>query len=437
MSRALVVGGSVAGLLAARVLDEWFDEVDLVEADELPAGAGPRTGIAHGDQLHVLLTMAQELLDGWFPGIVDRVAADGTVRCGAGEARMLVDGVARPPAPGLVPLPVRRWLLESHLRREVLPRPGVRLFRERVVGLIADAGRVHGVRLASGREITGVDLVVDASGRGTRIGEWLRGIGHRPPPKRRLNLDLGYATALFHRSPDQRLDDLRMVHSIRSVDWAPPGVGVLAPVAPDRWVCGISGYGADRPTADPAEFRRRCLGEPAPAFAELVRRCAPAGPVAVHRFPHALRRDFHLAQDFPAGLVAVGDTVVSCNPVYGQGVPSAALHAGALHAWLRAGAGGDLDSADFFARLRVLADAVWQVAAIEDTRLPHVTGDRPRGLRALHAVSSLVSRAARTDDVVAREFTDVVNMRSHPSALSRPGILGRAVLAEARSRFTR
>ncbi|MFC7617446.1 hypothetical protein ACFQV2_32525 [Actinokineospora soli] len=148
----------------------------------------------------------------------------------------------------------------------------------------------------------------------------------------------------------------------------------------------------------------------------------------MHRFPHSLRRDFHLAAEFPAGLVPVGDAVASFNPVYGQGVPSAALHVSALVHWLAEGSGVDA----YFDRLRVLVDAAWQTSVVEDFRLPHVRGERPRGHRVMQAVSAAIDRAAMTDPVVNRRFLDVVNMRVHPRELLRADILGRTLLSEAR-----
>lgn len=424
----MVVGGSLAGLLAARVLAGHADDVVVVEADELPPGPAERPGTPQAGQFHVLHALARQLLDHWFPTLFADLAAAGAAPMSTADGRMYVDGRMRPTIRDDSLMPVRRPLVEWHVRKAVLP--SVRLVPGRVVGVAGDRARVRGVVLASGERL-GADLVVDATGRGTRLGEWLRGLGATPPPKRRVHLDLGYATTVYHRTPGQRLDGLFAVHSLRSAAWADPGVSCVAAVSPDQWLCTVAGYGARRPGRSAESFRERCLAEPAPAFAALVRSCVPVGPVAVHRFPHSVRRDFHLAGEFPAGLVAVGDAVASFNPVYGQGVPSAALHASALGAWLSSGSGVDA----YFEWLRVLVDAAWQTSVIEDFRLPHVRGERPRGHRVMQVVSAAIDRAAMTDPVVTRRFLDVVNMRAHPRELLRPAILGRTLLSEARLRL--
>ncbi|MDQ3406243.1 MAG: hypothetical protein M3548_23090 [Actinomycetota bacterium] len=431
MTRVIIAGGSLAGLLAARAVHDIADEIVIVEPDDLPDGPHNRAGAAHGDQFHILLGMARLQLEHWFPGLLDRLTADGAVRCSTDDdARMYVDGRMRPPIPGDHLLPILRPLLEWHIRREVLAT--TRVVRDRVVGLATAAGKVNGVHLATGGVLDGADIVVDATGRSSRLADWLLRLGYQPPPKRRINLDLGYATTMYHRRPGQRLDGYLAVHSVRSSRWPTPGVSCVAPAGPDRWICTVSGYGSQRPTRDLPAFEVRCRDEPAAAFATVVRDCSPAGPVAIHRVAHSLRRDFHELDRFPEGLAVVGDAVAAFNPIYGQGVPSAALHASALRAWLESGE----DIHGYFHRLRVLVDAAWHTSVIEDFRLPQVTGDRPRGHRLMRAVSGVIGRASMTDPVVARRFADVINMRIHPKELVRPHVLGRALVAEARERLS-
>lgn len=425
MRRAVVAGASLAGLFAARGLVERADEVVVIEPDELPDGPHGRAGTPHAEQFHILHALARRVLDTWFPDLFADLAAAGVAPMSSADGRMYVDGHMRPAIPDDELLPVHRPLVEWHVRRAVAPR--VRLVPGRVVGLTGNHARVSGVLLADGTRLP-ADLVVDATGRGTRQGEWLRALGVTPPPKRRVHLDLGYATALFHRTPGQRLAGLLAVHSLRTAAAPDPGVSCLAAIGPDRWLCTVAGYGPRRPGRASDAFAERCLAEPAPAFAELVGSCAPAGPVAVHRFPHSVRRDFHLAEEYPTGLVTVGDAVASFNPVYGQGIPSAALHVSAMLAWLSEGSAPSA----YFDRLRVLVDAAWQTSLLEDFRLPHVRGERPRGHRLMQAVSAAIDRAAMTDPVVTRSFLDVINMRAHPRELLRPAILGRTLLSEAR-----
>ena len=66
--RAVVIGASLAGLLAARVLRDAFDEVVLVERDRIPVRPEPRSGVPQARHIHVLLVRGAQILEALFPG---------------------------------------------------------------------------------------------------------------------------------------------------------------------------------------------------------------------------------------------------------------------------------------------------------------------------------------------------------------------------------
>ena len=428
----MVAGGGIAGLLAARVLADVADEVVVLDPDHPVAGAAPRPGVPHGRQLHVLLEMGQVLLERWLPGVLAELAALEATRCGLdGDAVMYVDGRARPAVSTDAVLGVGRPLLERVVRGRVEALAPVRLRQARVTGLTMTGTRVDGVRIeaAEGIDRLASDLVVDATGRAGRLDGWLRRLGYPPPPKQRVMLDLSYATATFHRRPGQRFGGRLIIHSMHSASAAHPGVNAIVPLEDCRWGVVLAGYGADRAERDLPSFLRRCRAEPLPYFGELVEDCAPAGDVVPYRFPATVRRDWHRSRALPGGVVAMGDAVASLNPVYGQGMTVAALHGCALAAWLRSDPPVDRPADRYFESVRVLTDAAWQGTAVEDLRLPHAYGDRPAGYPLLRGLNALISRAAMTDPVVARQFLDVIGLRIHPSELARPSILLRAAAA--------
>src|SRR5205085_12636269 len=106
------------------------------------------------------------------------------------------------------------------------------------------------------------------------------------------------------------------------------------------------------------------------------------GGVITYHQADSRRRDFHEVDRLPVGLIAAGDAVASFNPVYGQGMTSAMLHASALSAWLQSGP--DVTSTParaYFDKVRVVVDAAWQVSTFADLGLPHITQGRPPGYR--------------------------------------------------------
>src|SRR6201987_1572083 len=75
--RAVVLGASLGGLLAARVLADFYRTVTVVERDELPDDAVNRRGVPQGRHVHALLPRGARILDELFPGILSELVASG------------------------------------------------------------------------------------------------------------------------------------------------------------------------------------------------------------------------------------------------------------------------------------------------------------------------------------------------------------------------
>ncbi|MET7900600.1 FAD-dependent monooxygenase [Streptomyces sp. NPDC005355] len=444
MRTSLVLGGGIAGLLAARVLSDHADEVVIVEPDDVVSEApARRRGVPQSGHSHILLGRGREILGQLFPGLFERMIADGAQLLDfERDGGWFVDGLRRVPVPGDEMLSMSRPFLEWHLRRAVLALPGLRVVTARVRGLTITGNRVDGV-LTGGPggengqpERIAADLVVDASGRNSRLCDWLTEIGYQGPPRIRVGVDIGYATCFFHREPGQQLAGFGAAHSMRTMRYGRPGASSLNPVEGDRWMALTTGFADDRPGRGFEEFTERCLADPAPPMHELVRRCEPIGDVAVYRFPASMRRDFHRLSRFPAGLVALGDAVASFNPVYGQGMTSAALHARALGDWLRSVPDLGRPAGAYFGRITRIVDDAWQTSAAQDRLLPHVASRLSRREKVQLFLRDRLIDGAVIDTEVHRQFLDVVNMRARPRRLMRPSILMRALCAPRRCPVT-
>lgn len=437
MKKALVLGGSIAGLLAARVLADHADDVCIVERDDLDGGAEIRRGVPHSSQAHSLLGLGRATMEQLLPGVIAQIVHEGGQLIRGGEdARWFLDGMPKTPIRGASIVSVTRPFLEWHVRRRVTALPQVRVLRAAAAGLTVTGDRVDGV-LVNGDSHLAADLIVDATGRSSRLTDWLGRHGYAPPPKRRVGVDLGYATCLFHRPSGQRIGGYVAAHSAYTASRAQRGPSSITPVEGNRWLVLISGYGADRPGRDPAEFAERCRSDAALPLRLLPDASEPVSDVYTCRFPDSMRRDYHRAGRFPAGIVAVGDAVASFNPTYGQGISSAAMHAVALGAWLGAAPSLAEPPHAYFQRIGEIVDDAWRTSAEQDLLLSHVDGQRPFGWRARRRLSELVLAATVTDPVVHRAFLEVVNMTSGPDHLTRPSIVGRAVLAAGRRALRR
>ncbi|WP_369382553.1 hypothetical protein [Streptomyces sp. cg36] len=438
MESGVVLGGSFAGLLAARVLSEHADDVVVIDSDDLATGAtGP--GAPHREQLHALLSMGHRQLERWFPGFTEEALAEGALLGRGPEVQFHVDGVRKVDVPRLRMLSATRPFLETLLRRRVMALPNVRPLHGRATGLLDDGRRITGVQVAapgappgpSGAEHTvlGADLVVDAMGRSSRLGSWLRANGWDAPPVSRMRIDLGYATALFARGDE--LPGTVIAHATPGpANHYQPRLsepGALAAVEGGRWSVVLAAYTDYRPGSDPERFlarMRRCVAP----LRTVADSCTMLGEVRTYRFRESARRDFTRLTRFPGGLVAVGDSVASVNPVYGQGLTLAALQASSLAVHLRSGAHPHTAARGYFRRARTVVDAAWSTATTADLAQPHVTGPYPRGYRLTRWAGDRLMTASVHNREVNSAFMDVLHMNAHPRTLASPALLLRVAL---------
>ncbi|WP_245649822.1 FAD-dependent oxidoreductase [Nocardia shimofusensis] len=431
--RAVVLGAGIAGLLAARVLSEHFAEVLLVERDPLDAD-DPRRGVPQARHLHGLLDRGRTVLEQLYPGFTAELT-----ELGAGTAEALVgtrwylSGLrAAPTSTGLTSLMATRPVLESVIRRRTLATPGIGWCTGTARGLLGDAGEVTAVLLSDGSGIRprAADLIVDATGRGSRAPQWLATLGACAPAEERLEVDLGYASALFPCA-DGQLDGHRSV--IISTGAGGRGGGAIR-VEGDRWHVTLAGMLGDHPPTDPAGFADFAATLAAPDIHRLITAAEPAGgwgrtardqhTIVPHKFRAPVRRRFDRLPSVPRGFLVLGDALCSVNPLYAQGMTVAAQQALVLRDCLTAGAGADLP-ARFYTAASDVVDVAWRLSAGSDLANPGVTGPRTLRTRLTNAYVARAHRAAHLDPVVSRTFLRVANLVEPPAALLRPDLARR------------
>ncbi|MCX4682133.1 FAD-dependent monooxygenase [Streptomyces sp. NBC_01433] len=436
MRRAVVLGGSFAGLLAARVLHDFAEEVTIVEPDHERAPA-TRSGAPHRDQLHALLAMGHEQLERLFPALTDEMVEVGA-QLGSGEQiQFYTDGRLKPSVPDARMIGATRTFIEDHIRRRVLDLPRIKVLPHRSTGVRVHAGRVDTVSYVTAeghRDELPADFTVDAMGRSSRLGRWLENEGWPAPRVERMQIDLGYATARFHRGHE--LPDTVVAHSTPgpASNYLPSVCepGALTAVENDRWNVVLAGYTGYRPTSNPAAFltrMRRCVA-PIQQVADL---CEMDGEPTTFHVRDSRRRHYQDVPRLPGGLAVVGDAFVSVNPIYGQGLTLSALHASALDRYLRTGASPHRPATGYFRRANTVVNAAWTLSTTADLAQPHVTGPYPLGYPVVRWAADRVTEASIVDAQINRTFMDVLHMRRHPRALTHPRIL----LRTARTLATR
>lgn len=437
MDTAVVLGGSVAGLLAARVLADHATSVVIIDRDGPETSGDPRPGVPQGSQMHALLPAGLVQLERWFPGFVEETVARGGRPAPANVRRNYIDGVPKVRGSDALMVTGTRPFLEAQIRRRTLALPNVRTLVATVTDVEFTGEAATGVRYESARgpEVLAADFVVDAMGRASRLSAWLQRSGWDRPPMRRMTVNLNYATGLLRRG-DGGPEENGVV-ALRSPDQSPSVAGAgFSQVEGDRWLIMMAGYLDSRPGLTAEDLVRRCKNEFPPEFGQVAGN-EIVGDIQTYRHTDSRRRDFHAMSRLPARLVAVGDAVASFNPVYGQGMSSAALHASCLSEYLRSGPDLNRPARDFFALQKVVVDAAWDISTGADLSLPHVDGPYPRGYRLLSWLNGQIVAASGIDPEISRRFDEVTFMLKHPASLATPGTVLRALRANLRARRNR
>lgn len=424
--RAVVLGGSFAGLLAARVLHDHADEIVILEPDGTCTPTGP--GAPQRSQLHALLSMGHDQLEILFPGITEEMVADGAHLGTGDQVQFYVDGRLKVPAQDARMIGATRPFIEQHVRRRVLALSNVRLIKGRALNVRIRSERVFAVPyrdIDSGRAADlPADFVVDAMGRSSRLGQWLEKSGWPAPRTERMRISLGYATARFHRGDE--LPDTVIAHATPgpASNYLPAlcEPGALVAVEDQRWNVVIAGYDGYRPGRDPDAFRTRMLRCVEP-LQQVARSCEMDGEPTSYHFRESKRRHYTSLPRFPGGLVVLGDALASVNPIYGQGMSLAALQAAALARHLASGTPTHQPAYRYFRRTAAVVNAAWQLSTTADLAQPHVNGPYPFGYPLLRWAADQVTRASIVDPHVNGTYMDVVHMRRHPRALTSPRVL--------------
>ncbi len=428
--RAVVLGGSMAGLLAARVLAERFTTVVVVERDRLPNAPEPRRGVPQGKHIHGLLAGGQQAVEQLLPGLTEDLAADGVpVGDPLADVRLRINGHRfRQAHSGLILVSASRDVLEHHVRRRVRALPNVALNdRCDVVGLAEAEGRITGVRVLrraddSVEELLDADLVVDATGRGSRLPVWLSDLGFPAPPEDQLSVDLGYTTRRYRLPPDALDGDLGLLQAPTP---AHRRGAALARLEHGVWMLTLIGIGGDHPPARIDDFDRFAASVGSDELSSLIRAAEPIDAPVAFRFPASTRRYYERTQ-LPDNLVLLGDSLCSLNPVYGQGMTVAALEALALARQL---SGARMPPSRAMMReVAKIVDVPWQLAGAVDRAL--LPSAQPQALRDRLAAAHVdrVQAAAEDDPVAGRAFLRVSGLIDPPSALIRPRLMWRSLL---------
>ena len=432
---AIVIGGSIGGMLTARVLSRHFDRVTIVERDAVPDDSAPRKGVPQGYHVHVVFSGGMKVIDGLFPGFSDELAVRGSVVCDfAKELCWYHAGVwkARPES-GLTSYWQTRPFLEANLRRRLKSDTTIRICSEHsVVGLLTDPGktRITGVEVRPGdgdgaNERWEAELVVDASGRGSQTPKWLESLNYQRPEETILEVNIGYASRDYEPSHDDSRD-----WKIMALYGTPPNstrTGYIFPIEGGRWRVSEVGFLNDSPPNDDEGYLEFAQSLERPDFYEAIKDAKPLTPVSTFKFPADKWRHYEKMSRFPAGLLVIGDAIATFNPVYGQGMSACALEVEELRRLLESCPEGNGIPANFyrsfFRRAAKVIDVPWLLATQSDFLYPQTQGKRLLHTNALNWYLVRVLRLCSGNDRITQTFYEILHFIKKPTAFFHPSIV--------------
>lgn len=434
---AIVIGGSMSGLLAGRVLSDYFDKVTILERDNVPEGAEPRKSVPQGRHVHTLYGAGADVIEQLLPGIWEDLVRGGATRCDFAQGLAWYhQGVWKLREEiGLRSYWMSRPFLESQIRERVRQVSNIQFIdRVNVTGLIAsnDGSAIRGVRLArraegkseetQSEEILEADLVVDAGGRGSQTPQWLESLSYSRPAESTVEVNLTYSSRIFERPAEN------------GPDWTVLGLfgtapdnkrtGYIFPIEGNRWIASCVGFHGEQAPDDDEGWLEYARSLERPDFYDAIRDAKPVTPISVFKFPANLRRHYERLSRFPDGLIVVGDAVCSFNPIYGQGMCGCAVQVGELQKTLETCASsGNIPPGTtnrFVKHIGKLVGNPWLLATSADFFYPQTKGRRPFGTRFLAWYLVQVLELSSCDKHVLKTFHEVLHYFKSPAALFRP-----------------
>jgi 2-polyprenyl-6-methoxyphenol hydroxylase-like FAD-dependent oxidoreductase len=436
--KAVVIGSGFAGLLAARVLADFFRQVVIIEKDDKPTSFSPRKGAPQGRHIHVLLNAGEQVMENLFPGIrSDLLSAGSTAAILGKDVRWHLAGKWMSPFDGGMTTHFQsRPMLEQVLRTRVSAISNISfLYAKRSLNyrLCTQARKLKAVVIKdvkTGQESEEqADFFVEAAGAGTDLVKQLSLLDYASPRETVVEPDFAYASGLF-RIPENWQGQWK---SILIYPKAPEDTrgGAFVPVEGRNWMVTGAGYCGDYPPTDLDRFLGFLKSLPEPDVYGAVSQAELIGEIDAFKFKKGVRRHFEDLKQFPEGLIALGDAVCRANPFFGQGITVAALEAHALQGslekavFLKSGISSKL-AHWFFSDIAKILDVSWEMAVGEDFKYPATKGKRPVTFAASRWFKDRIMAANDTE--VAKQFYRVMHFVDKPTKLLNPRILYRSIL---------
>lgn len=434
----MVAGGSIAGLITARVLSEYFDQVVVLDQDKIEDRPVVHKSVPQGHHLHALLQGGLRAVSSLYPSFTEDLRQLGATRIAIGRDAVwyLPDGKAYNPS-GSVRTPfdsdlegycASRGLLEFVIRRRTTATSNIRIEYETAVRqLICRDGRVRGVRTADARSIE-ADLVVDATGRGHRARQWLASAGFCAPDETAIGLDTAYSTANFRRPESFVGEPLIFItgpapHFTRR--------GYVITIENGTLLVSLIGRFGDYPPTDKEGFLAFAKELHSDLAYRIIRDGEQLTPIAHQRFASSVQRHYERLKPSPEGFLVIGDALCHFNPIFAQGMSAAAMQAVILQEILSDYSEQSREvpgiASSFFTKAAQFNSTPWNLAASFDFAFPQTRGKRPPGIEERARYFAALDKLASDDSEVRRLMAEVFHLVQPLSILQQEPLRSRVL----------
>lgn len=334
--RAIIIGGGIGGLLSAKVLSGYYDEVLLVDKDDFPEMPKNRSGAPQDFQPHRLTPRGRMIMNRLFPGFNDDLLA-----LGAPSSLHKMVHLSNPYGSHAIPnaeneATFSRALLEWVFRERVKGIPNVQILpKQDVIGLITNPEHtiVTGITVrdrgqSRQQKTLEADLVLDSSGRSSKLGTWLQDLGYTIPKPDILQVSLGYSTRHYHIPSHlaAKWDVIRVEGNPSKNEFA----GIFSIVEGNKAEMLLWGVGGHLPPTNVPDFEQAVARLADPLIAEVIQELEPLTSPRGYRISELHRQHFEQMVQWPAGLLVIGDAFCNFDPIYGLGMTMAALEVDTL-----------------------------------------------------------------------------------------------------------
>ncbi|PFW55073.1 glutamate synthase [Bacillus cereus] len=429
-NKAIVIGGSLAGKLAAKALSTTFKEVIIIEAGEKWDGKASRKRVPQCNHPHVLLKGGEKAIEELFPNITNELIEAGSiVNNFTRDLKWHQFGLWKQPFIGEVHMIQQsRLLLEWHIQKRIDQILNITIKYETLVkGLLVDVKihKVCGVKvkcLETGmQEEIHADIIVDASGFGSKSIAWLREYNIEVQEEK-VRIDLFYATRMFKLHENEKLDCCNMLMSPSFPD-NPYGV-LIQTIEDNRYFVTFSGYANEKAPQTDDEFYDFAENLSISNVTDFLNKAEAISDIKTYKIPYQVRRRFDLVTHLPEGLLVVGDAHCRFDPVFGQGVSVAAMEAHQLQLLLQRKQ--KLDKAftkQFYKETTHVIQTPWEMTTTEISRHPQLKRKLSIKQKFQLWYTKQIYQLSATDSDIYIRLVRVMNLIRSPLHLFHPKVL--------------